>query len=251
VNGAPTTLAFGALTAAALLLPPCVYAQTNESPVGGAIVSLIERDGDEAARALTDSVGRFTLAPPTAGEYFLVADRFGYTLTRSPLLALTTVGRAPIDLMVVPEPIGLEGIEISVEERAAEELQSFGLSPRELGNRWIDRERIDAIPVKRDMGSIIERTAVVGTRIIRTENLTPGSDDLGLCVSLARARTGGGQGRCALIVLDGIPIGGPQALHLDPEAIESMAVLEPMEATVYYGTLGSAGAVLVWTRRGG
>ena len=32
-------------------------------------------------------------------------------------------------------------------------------------------------------------------------------------------------------VLNGIPIGGVQALNLDPETIESMAVLDPTEAT--------------------
>ncbi len=52
-------------------------------------------------------------------------------------------------------------------------------------------------------------------------------------------------------MLNGVPIPGLQALDVDPETIESMAVLNPTEATVYYGTLGGAGAVLVWTRRGG
>lgn len=240
-------------------MAPTIHAQTlvgrvldevNETPVGGAVVSLIARDGAERAQTLADSVGRFVLSPPEAGEYFLLVNGFGYTETRSPLLALGMEGTAPIDLMMAPEPIGLEGLRVSVEELAAEELNAFGLSPRQLGNRWIDRSRIDAIPVKRDMGSIIERTAVANTRIIRPENLTPGSDNMGLCVALTRARTGGGRGTCALIVLNGIPIGGPQALDIDPETIESMAVLQPSEATLYYGTLGGTGAVLVWTRRG-
>ena len=124
------------------------------------------------------------------------------------------------------------------------------MSPRQLGNRWISREKIEAIPVKLDMGTIIERTSVVGTSVLRPENLTPGSDDIGLCVTFFRARTGVGWGRCALIVLNGIPIARPQALTIDPETIESMAVLQPVEATLFYGTLGGGGAVLVWTRRG-
>ena len=227
-----------------------VLDQVNETPVDGAIISLVTRDGEERMQTLSDSLGRFTLTPPEAGEYVLVADRIGYTETRSPLLALGVEGSAPIDLMMVPEPIGIEGIEISVEELASEELRIFGLSPRQLGNRWISREKIEAIPVKLDMGAIIERTSVVGTSVLRPENLTPGSDDIGLCVSFSRARTGEGWGRCALIVLNGIPIAGPQALTIDPESIESMAVLKPVEATLFYGTLGGGGAVLVWTRRG-
>lgn len=227
-----------------------VLDEVNEAPVAGAVVSLIARDGAERAQTLSDSVGQFVLTPPEAGEYFLLVDGFGYTETQSPLLALGVEGTAAIELMMAPEPLGLEGIEVSVEELAAEELNAFGLTPNQLGNRWIDRRKIDAIPLKLDMGSIIERTAVAGTQILRTENLAPGSDDIGICVALSRGRTGAGQGTCALIVLNGIPIGGVQARGIDPETIESMAVLQPTEATVFYGTLGGGGAVLVWTRFG-
>lgn len=248
----PALVALGvAAPASAQTLVGRVLDQVTERPISGAMVSLIARDGARRAGALSDDDGRFTLAPPQAGEFFLLAEGFGYTGTRSPLLALDVEGTAPIELMLVPEPIGLEGLDVSVEELAAAELSSFGISPRQLGNRWIDHERIEAIPVKLDMGSIVERTAVAGTQVLRPANLTPGSDDIGLCISFARGRRASGQGRCALIVLDGIAIPGPQALDIDPESIESMALLEPTEATIYYGTLGSGGAVLVWTRRGG
>ncbi len=227
-----------------------VLDQVNEQPVEGVLVSLIARTGERRARALSDSIGRFVIEPPEAGEFLLVTDRFGYLETRSPLLALSTEGQAPLDLMIAPEPIGLEGLEISVEEQAVEQLSRMGLSADALGNRWIDREKIDAIPVKRDMGVILERTAQAGIRVTRPENLTMGSADIGLCVSLYRVRTADGGGQCALIVLDGIPMSGVGALDIDPEGIESIALLEPIEATTYYGTLGGAGAVLVWTRRG-
>lgn len=227
-----------------------VLDQENERPIGGAIVSLVDPDGEEIRRVLADSVGRFRIQPPEAGEFYLEVERFGYFDTRSPLIAFTTEGRAAVELMMVPEPVGLEGLEVSVEEQAEEELGQLGLTPASLGNRWIGSDRIDAIPVKRDLGVILERTAQVGMQVIRPENLVPGSDDLGLCVSLQRARTGAGQGTCALVVLDGVPISGVAALQIDPEAIESMAVLQPSEATTFYGTIGGSGAVLVWTRRG-
>ncbi len=226
-----------------------VLDQLSEQPVGGVIVSLIERDGEEKLRTLSDSVGRFILAPPQAGEYLLVTERFGYLETRSPLIALGMEGEAALDLMISPEPIGLEGLEVSVEEQASEELELMGFSPTSLGNRWINSEDIDAIPMKRDMGSILERTAQIGMQIVRPENLTPGSDNMGLCVSLQRARTQG-RGTCALVVLNGIPISGVQAMDIDPTAIESIAILEPIQAATFYGTIGGSGAVLVWTRRG-
>lgn len=226
-----------------------VVDEVNERPVGGAIVTLIARDGEQRARVLADSAGRFVLTPPEAGEFVLVAQRFGYIDTRSPLLALVTSGQAPLELLMAPEPLGLEGLEVSVEELAAEELTRMGLSPRQLGNRWISRDRIDDIPVKRDVGVIIERAGPSGLRVIRPENQTMGGDDMGLCISLNRA-TRMGRGSCALNVLDGVPISGPQALNIDPEAVESIAILDPIEAAFQYGTIGGNGAVLFWTRRG-
>jgi hypothetical protein len=227
-----------------------VLDQINEQPVGGVVVALIARTGEERLRALSDSAGRFVITPPEAGEYILITDRFGYVETRSPLLALGTEGQAPLDLMITPEPIGLEGLEISVEERAAEELTRIGLSVNALGNRWIGKEKIDAIPVKLDMGTILERTAQAGIRIARPENLTMGSDNIGLCVSFMRVRRANGGGTCALVVLDGIPMSGVGALDIDPYSIQSIALLEPIEATTQYGTLAGGGAVLVWTSRG-
>ena len=244
-------LAILASPAAPQVVEGRVLDQDNERPVGGAIVALVEEDGDERRRVLADSAGRFRIVPPEAGEYYLLAERFGYFETRSPLIAFGTEGRAAIDLLMVPRPVGLEGLEVSVEELAAQELGQLGLTPAQLGNRWIGREEIDAIAVKRDMGVILERTAQAGIQIIRPENLTIGSDNLGLCVSLQRARTAGGGGRCALIVLDGIPISPVQALDIDPSSIQSIAILDPIQASTFSGTVGGSGAVLVWTRRGG
>ena len=60
-----------------------------------------------------------------------------------------------------------------------------------------------------------------------------------------------GQSYCALIVFNGVPMGGQQALSIDPDAIESIAILAPLEATTFFGTVGGSGAILVWTARGG
>lgn len=223
----------------------------NDAPIGGVIVSLVARDGTERVRTVSDSIGHFVIVPPEEGEYVLVAARFGYMEARSPLLALVIEGQTAIDMIMTPEPIGLEGLEISVEEVATEELKRMGLSANELGNRWISRQRIEAIPLKLDVGAILEKTNQSGIRVIRPGNDSAlGGADMGLCVAITRARTGGGRGTCALIVLNGIPIAGVQALDIDPESIESMALLEPMEATTFYGTIGGSGALLVWTKRG-
>jgi len=254
---------WGAVALVLLLTPTALGAQTvvgrvldevRGSPVGGALVRLLDKDGDERAQALADEVGRFVLAPPRAGEYYLEASRIGYRRSLTPLLAFSGAdGSIPLDLMMAPAPIGLEGlaVEVDVETRATEEMKAGGIRPRDLGNRWIDRKAIEAVPITRDVGSVLERNSIANIRIIRPENLVPGSDALGLCVALARARTASGSGTCALIVLNGVPITGEQALALDPESVEAMAVLLPREAATLFGSRGGRGALLIWTRTGG
>jgi len=226
-----------------------VLDRMNESPVGGAIVTLMSRDGATRAEALSDAKGRFTIVPPWAGEYFLHVSRYAYADLRSPLLALHSDGTAPVELMLVPTPIRLEGIEVSVEEQAADELRLFGVTQRELGARWIGRSRIEAIAVKPDIGSIIERASLPGTRVTRTGASVSVTDGQGLCIRLERARAGSAADSCALMILDGVPVRGGVALLLDPESIGGMAVLQPREAESFYGGLGGSGAVLLWSRR--
>jgi len=231
-----------------------VLDDARESPVSGALIRLLDRDGKHKGEALADSLGRFILVPPKDGDYYLEATRIGYQRTLTPLLALhANGGTAPLDLMMTPAPVGLEGlaVEVDAESRAAEDLRISGVSPVNLGNRWISRQDIEAVPIRTDLGNVLERQNIAGIRVIRPENLVPGSAPLGLCVSLIRARTGSGQGTCAQVVLDRVPITGEQARFIDPESVEGMAVLLPTEATLLFGTQGGRGVLMIWTRRGG
>jgi len=253
------SLAFG-LAILGLARPPDISAQTilgqilddvRLSPVPGAVVRLLDRDGTERAQAFADSLGRFTLAPPEDGEYVMEAVRLGYETARTPLLSLHVGGSAPLELTMVPEPIGLQGLEVSVDAQANELLQRIGTTTATLGPRWISPEKVEAVAMKRDVGSLIEWNQVPGTAVIRDENTVPGSDRMGLCISLQRANSAGGVKRCALVVLNGALVRGVQAIMIDPESIEAMAILVPREATTIYGSMGGVGAVVIWTKQGG
>jgi hypothetical protein len=258
--GAAALCAAGAL-AAFLFVPPPVSAQTivgrvvedgrEHIWVAGAIVSLLDRDGDERTQALADSVGRFVLTPPQSGEYYIRATRIGYQPFVTPLLALSDEGSAPLELAMMAQPIGLDGFEVSVEAEAEEFLGNFGLTPASLGNRWIDRADIDAIALKQDPAAVISWQNIPGIYVPRPENLAPGSADIGLCVSFQKGRGSAGTNSCALNVLDGVAVQGRVAMAVDPETIEGIAILPPVEATTFYGTMGAGGAVVIWTRRGG
>jgi len=249
--GAPTVAAVLALLGVAA--PPLraqailgrVLDDARGSPVAGAIVRLLDEGEEERANAIADSLGRFTLAPPQNGRYMLEAVRLGYERTRSPLLDMHEGGSVPLDLMMKPLPVGLEGFEVTVEQRASELLTPMGLTPARLGNRWIDHDFIESVRMKADIGSVIRWKNIAGAYVVNGDN----GSSTRLCIQLQRGRSAGGGNTCALLVLNGMVVSPEQAALMDPDAFEAVAVLMPTEATTYWGTLGGAGAVLMWTTR--
>jgi hypothetical protein len=246
----------------AALLPRAVVAQTilgtvlgdgDGRPVSGAAVFLLDGRDEMVVRTTTDALGRFRITPPEAGTFTLAAERLGYRVGRSPLLALDTRGTVRVELTLMPAPIGLEGLDVAVEPSAdiADELRLSGVEPRSLGNRWITRPDIEKVASRYDIGSLLEWQQIPSMRVLRSENTMPIGEDMHLCISLQRARTGAGYGRCALAVVDGQPVSNKVLKSLNPESVEAIAVLQPIEATFLFGIRGEAGAVMVWTRRGG
>lgn len=109
------TVTVGARGVPAQTLTGRVLEEGRETPIPGAVITLVDREGDRRAGTTADSLGRFTLAPPEPGQYAVVASRVGYRTTRSPLFALRTTGTSTFDILMSPEPVGLAGFEISVE----------------------------------------------------------------------------------------------------------------------------------------
>jgi len=215
--------------------------------VRGAVVRLLGRDGRTDAYAVTDSVGRFTLVPSAEGEFMLQARGFGYHPASSPLLSLKSEGVVQLDIGLVPAPVGIEGVTVSVEREAEALLRTLGHSPRSLGLRWIDRPTIEATPVPLGTRDIIRWRGIPGVWVQET-GTAPGVS--GLCVSFRRGRAFGGE-RCALILLNGVPIRPDAADGLSADEIEAIAILTPVDGNALYGAVGGGGVVLIWTRSGG
>lgn len=221
-----------------------VLEEGSNRPVGGAAVSLVDRRGESKVQVLADSVGRFLIAPRQPGEYRLVAERLGYRPTVSPLLALKLGGSVELDLVVDPEPIGIQGLEVSTESEAVRVLRSYGHTPDGLGPRWIDRERIAKVRTALRVADVIRWQAIPGVRV-RVGSANPSLEPL--CVeSLRRGHPG-----CALTLLNGVIVDPVEVNQIDPSMLESIAVLSPVDATTLFGTRGGNGAVLVWLRMGG
>lgn len=213
-----------------------VLAEGAQTPVTDVTVSLLDREGNRRAATSSDSLGRFTLTPPESGEYVVHAERLGYLSTRSPLFAMSREGSVPFEIMLSLMPIGLEGLEVSVEAEAEELLGLYGLSPTLLGQRWIDRRAIEESPAGLEPAQVIRWRAMPGVQVLRRGAIPQ------LCVMFAPWRT------CAEVYFNGARISQEDAAQIDPNALEAIAVLKPNEATIFFGTGAGNGVVLLWPR---
>jgi Carboxypeptidase regulatory-like domain/TonB-dependent Receptor Plug Domain len=86
---------------------------TSRQPIGDAVVRLLR--GDSAvASALTDSTGRFTLAPTEPGRFSLVANRLGYADARSALFDIEADAALSADLIMSVDAVSVADLEITV-----------------------------------------------------------------------------------------------------------------------------------------
>lgn len=97
-----------------------VIDRVTSSPVATAGVFLLGLDRHEVAVTIADSLGRFSLRVPEPGNYYISAQRFGYVTLETPLVEVPGDGTYTLDLEVTPEPLGLEGLIVTVHNEQLE-----------------------------------------------------------------------------------------------------------------------------------
>jgi hypothetical protein len=78
--------------------------------IPGALVMLVDSAGTERAHALSDSAGGFRLGAPGPGRYTLRAERVGYAMTSSPVIAVRPGETVEHRLAVRVQAVRLEGL---------------------------------------------------------------------------------------------------------------------------------------------
>lgn len=111
------TCAATASPAAAQMVRGRVLEEGAGTPLPGAMIVLIDGEGTQVGRILTDDLGRFTLRAPQAGAYTLRADRIGYASITSPPLELASGAAAFHDMAVPVQAIALDNITVEGERR--------------------------------------------------------------------------------------------------------------------------------------
>ena len=104
-------------TATAQIVRGRVLEEGVGTPLAGAMIVLIDLDGTQVGRILTDDLGRFTLRAPRTGTYNLRADRIGYASITSPPLELAPGTAAFHDMVVPVQAIALDNITVEGERR--------------------------------------------------------------------------------------------------------------------------------------
>jgi hypothetical protein len=122
-----------AAPAAAQLVRGTVVDASRGQPIPTAAVFLLNRERDHVAIIVADSLGRYVVQVPEAGEYYLVAQRFGYVDMETPLLRIGVERNYGLDLELRPQPLGLEGIEVTVRNEEVVDWLTleFGVNPSE------------------------------------------------------------------------------------------------------------------------
>jgi hypothetical protein len=97
-------------------------------PIPGAFVILEDSTGQAIATTLTGSTGTWLLRAPTAGTYWLRADRIGYASVLSDSLVLRRGESTHYELAVEVAPIGLAELAVEGEGGQCEVLADEGLA---------------------------------------------------------------------------------------------------------------------------
>lgn len=229
-----------------------IVEELTERAISGAEVLLLADDGTVVATGRSGAGGRFGLAGPEMGAYRLQVVSSGYETITTGLLQ---TGATPLDLVVEMLPtamdaVAIEGIEVTVDAlgQMRQEMLNRGLLLEDLGNRFLDQATIDSRMGNRDIGAVIDRRGIPGLTFIRSENLTLGGSSGFLCATMLRGRTGTGNDRCALVLLDGRRVDWNTVATIPGNELKAIVVLHPTEATLVYGGSAGGGAVLMFTR---
>lgn len=92
----------------------------SRQPIVLGRVMLLDTAFVSVAETITDEEGRFVVEAPVPGDYWIAADRIGYKPVIDGILAMGEGGFFPADLYMRPQPIALEGLTATVEQRRVE-----------------------------------------------------------------------------------------------------------------------------------
>jgi hypothetical protein len=215
---------------------------TGES-LAGAEVSVL---GTEA-RQLTDASGAFVLDGLPPGRHLVATGYLGYQ-QRTDSVTVFSQETVDIELRLSTEAIELEGLTVTSRTR-------FGRTSIANDKRSDVLTRMEIEPLLarvQSMGDLLRAMNAPGLRV--SEVMVADASGVavpGWCVEVSRrtTRSGSGCSQAAVFVNDVVMPYPDQVLtQLNPNAIDRIEILSPIDANAQFGNVAANGAVLIYTR---
>lgn len=211
-------------------------------PVQGAVVSVM---GTNSA-VLTDDDGRFIMDDLPPGRHLVNTDHLAFEERTD---SVTIFGDETVDIEVrmATEALEVEGLVIAARTRYAE-TSLLGAGQRA---DVMSREDIEvALPGANGAVDLLRRMNTPGLRVrdgyIQDE--ITGVMIPGLCIEVGRRPPGGGCAPAAVALNDVLVIYPDMFLRsLDPNVIDRIEVLTPLDAQFRYGPAAANGAIMIYT----
>lgn len=212
-------------------------------PIQGATVSVL---GTESA-VLTDPAGYFALNDLPPGRHLVTTEHLAYE-QRTDSVTIFSQETVDIEVRMATEALEVEGLVVTARTR-------FGrtsLAGDAKRADFISREEIEAIlPRVTATDDLLRNMYVPGlsVRNVRIADPITGVVTPGLCIEI---RSSSGQRGCrsAAVFLNDVRVPYPaQALRdLDPNIIDRIEVLSPVDAQFQFGSVAGNGAIAIYTR---
>jgi hypothetical protein len=230
------------LVSAEGILQGRVVDYVSGQPVPGAAVSVL----GTTSRVLTDAEGVFLMDELPPGRHLVVTEHLAYE-SRTDSVTIFSQETVGIEVRMATEALEVEGLVVTARMR-------FGENTLNVGKRQdiMTRDEIEPLLGRvQSAGDLLRNMNVPGfsVREVYIDDPITGVRMPGLCVEVSR-RSGGQGCRPASVFVNGVYIPQPDQFlrNLDPNVVDRIEVLSPIDAQFQFGTLAGNGAVVIYTR---
>jgi len=216
----------------------------SSEPVVGAVVSVVGTNSS----VLTDNTGRFVLDDLPPGRHLVQTAHLAFE-ERTDSVTIFSQETVDIEVRMATQALEVEGLVVTARTR-------FGrtsLAGDAKRADFLSREEIDLLlPRVTQTSDLIRSMNVPGLRIREMQQV----DELTgvmvpvMCIEVSRGRTSGSGCAPAAVALNNIIVPYPEQVlrDLDPNIIDRIEILGPVDAQFQYGTIAGNGAVAIFTR---
>lgn len=236
------------LPSSAQVLFVVVRDSSRDVPLDGALVSLLDGNGDLRTAVRTPDSGGVRLRASEPGNYAVLVERIGYRRLVSNWIPLGNTDTVEVTVRLSALPLSLAPIVIEAHRDSITPLLPSGIHPKTMAGRIfypteIERRTMGA----RDYSDVIFATGTIGlTQTLVRDSATKMEVR---CIASTRSVTRTSRPECVLVLVNNVRMSPGQAVDFaTPENLDFAIWLRPVDAGVLYGTGAQNGVLLLFTK---